>query len=243
MLLSFYRALLDFPRLLLVSIATLTVFFASFIPQLKIDASSDSLLLEGDASLQIYRDVTQTFGTSDFLFLAFRPTAQSESGVFSAQTMQQVSLLSERLRNIEGVESVVSYLDVPLLYSPKVNLSSMSSGVRYLQDPALNLDLARQEFANSPVYKQLLTSQDESTLAIQINIRPADAVRELRYSIDSAKQSGAITSYGDYADLASAVRALEQLKQSRYRLEKQLVADVRQTLDELDLHQQVFVGG
>jgi hypothetical protein len=52
--------------------------------------------------------------------------------------------------NIEGVESVLSYLDAPLLFSPKMSMSELVDNLRTLEDEGADKDLAREEFKNSP---------------------------------------------------------------------------------------------
>ena len=227
-----YLFILSFPRVLLLTVFLLVVFLSCYIPQLKIDASSDSLVLEGDESLAVYRDVTQTFGSSDFLFLAYKP----EGGIYSEQSRRSVAELSKVLEAIDGVESVVSYLNVPLLYSPKVSLANISEGVRFLSDDSVDIELARAEFASSPIYKNLLTSSDESTLALQVNISPANKLRQLRELV--AQQQDELDKLDKHQkqQLEQNILALENAKQDRYALEKQLVANTRKALEPYHKH-------
>ena len=239
LLLNAYAAVLSFPKLLLLSIFCLSLFLGTYIPQLKIDASSDSLVLEGDRTLAVYRDVTKTFGSSSFLFLAFKP----DNGIYSKQAREDVAGLSERLRLIEGVESVVSYLTVPLLYSPPVSLASINDGINYLSDADIALDLARKEFSNSPIYKSLLTSADESTLAIQINITAAAQLRQQREWIQAQYAIAASLTPEQVTALQQAEISLENTKQARYALEKKLVRETREVVSAYNLQGEVFIGG
>jgi len=233
---AFYTVLLRFPKLALVGLFALVLYFSSFIPQLKIDASSDSLVLEGDSALQIYREAVDTFGTSDFLFLAFTP----HEHLYSEGVRQTVEEMSEKFSAIEGVGSVLSYLDVPLLYSPMVSISTISDGVKYLNDEDLNISLAQKEFLQSPIYSDLLTSADEKTLAIQVNIKAASALIQLRERVAALEK---VAGKQEQQTLLKLRQELEAAKQERLALEKQLVADVRQVLDEYQDQGNIFIGG
>lgn len=231
-----YIALLNYPKSIFIALFTLTFYLMTFIPSLTIDASGDSLVLEGDKSLAVYRNIHKTYGTSDFLFLAYQP----KDDLYAKSTREQVAALAANLQSIEGVESVVTYLDVPLLYSPKVNISSMSDGVKFLSDDDIDIDLARQEFLNSPVYKQLLTSADETTTALQVNLVSAELLRKLRQKRDEAKQTEPDSALAHQLDAQ-----YKSEKKVRQQLEDKLLSDVRSVVAE---HQQttsahVFIGG
>ncbi len=238
-LINGYERLLSFPKTLLLAIFCCTVFFSSFIPQLKIDASGDSLVLEGDKTLTVYRDVTQTFGSADFLFLAFQPHA----GIYSDSARQAVSKLVDSLQMIDGVDSVVSYLDVPLLYSPPVSLATLNDGIHYLSEPDINLDLVRNEFLTSPIYQSLLTSADETTLAIQVNIRSANNLRQQRELVENFYLRYNDLTPDELMTLKTEEAILESTKQARYQLERQLVAQTRAVIATFKDEGQIFIGG
>jgi len=49
---------------------------------------------------------------------------------------------------------MLSLLDVPLLYSPKIEVADLKDKLNTLLSPGVDRDLARQEFLNSPIYKE-----------------------------------------------------------------------------------------
>ena len=72
-LLSFYDALvLRRPWLSLLLVALLTTAMASQLGKIKIDASADSLMLQGDPALEFYREVTREYATEDFLLITWQ---------------------------------------------------------------------------------------------------------------------------------------------------------------------------
>ena len=92
----------------------------------KLDASSDSLVLESDDDLKYYREVTSDYSSSDFLIVIFDP----QEDLFSEKTVAQVREMVTVFENIDGVESVLSYLDAPLLFSPKMSMSELVDNLR-----------------------------------------------------------------------------------------------------------------
>ena len=60
--LDLYRKLvLDRPRLIILLVLAIVAFFSTYVPQFRIDASSDSLVLQTDKSLEFYRDIRQRY--------------------------------------------------------------------------------------------------------------------------------------------------------------------------------------
>jgi hypothetical protein len=247
---QWYAKILQHPVWVFVFISLATLYLVSFIPQLRIDASGDSLVLEGDESLAVFRDIGKTYGTSDFLFIAYsplpsmRPDADEQTvGVlYSKSTREKIHALAQELKAVVGVESVVTYLDVPLLYSPKVTLANFNDGVNYLRDSDIDIALARQEFLHGPVYEQLLTSKDEKTTALQVNIAPADALRDLRNQRDSLQ---AMPERSPEQELQLTYLNAEyfQAKMQRNQLEKKLVASVRAITEVYKADANIFIGG
>ena len=215
----------------------LGVFLARFIPTLDIDASSDSLVLEKDQSLKTYRQVIKRYGSSEFILLTYTPYRFS---LFSEGALDEVAAIKSALTNVKGVESVTTYLDVPLLYSPKVDLSDIKGGIKHL--PEADAALARQEFLNSPIYKQLITSQDEKTTAIVVNLEDPKRVQLLRLE-KQALLDKAHPTRQDKQALKRATKAYDKAVKARKQLEKDLIADVRQIADRYSDHAQIFVGG
>lgn len=166
-LLSLYdRTILKHPKTVLVLLAVVIAMLATYIPSFKLDASSDSLVLEGDKSLRIFREVGKRYSSEDFLIITVEPRGD----LYADDVLLEISALRERLLAFDRVSSVTSMLDVPLLQSPKIKLSELSESLNTLRDD-VDRELVREEFKSSPVYKDLLVSRDASTTAIQVNLK------------------------------------------------------------------------
>ena len=235
---DFYSRLMQYPWLVLGFLFGLAVLFAFGIPRVQLDASGDSLVLEGDRSLEVYRRVYKEYGATDFLFATYRP----KGDLYSKETMDNVAALKDSLKKIEGVSSVLTYLDVPLLYSPKVTLATFSEGVHYLNDGEVDLALARQEFLESPVYSKLITSQSQKTTAIQINLQPDENLINLRNQRNDLLATKNKTAE-QKSQLKAAEQAYDEARFARTQFEQKLVREVRLELDKYRKDAQIFLGG
>jgi len=156
-------------------IALVTAFFAYHATGFKLDASADSLILENDQTLRYYRSIRERFGSDDSLIVTFTP----EADLFSDAVLANLAGMRDKFLAIPRVSSVVSLLDVPLIESPPITLSQLSREIRTLESPETDIDMARQEFADSPLYRNLIISPDGTTTALQINFRPDETHERL----------------------------------------------------------------
>jgi len=105
------RLVLGHPLMVLGALLLVFVSLAHHAKDFKLDASADSLLLESDNDLRIFREISKRYSTRDFLFVTFTPN----SDLFSRETLDQIERLRDELSGLERVESIVSILDVPLV--------------------------------------------------------------------------------------------------------------------------------
>ena len=92
----------------------------------KLDASSDALVLEGDDDFKIYRETGEIFGNSDFLIITFSP----HGDLFSSESLSTIKSLEIELEKISSVESVLSILDAPIFFQPKVPLADLVDNIK-----------------------------------------------------------------------------------------------------------------
>lgn len=163
-----YNALvLGSPRIVLALLALLFVFFAYHTKDFKLDASADSLLLENDKDLRVFREVNDRYETKEFLFVTFTP----DEDLFSDVSLQHIKDLREELRQLERVDSIVSLLDVPLLKIIGGKLSEVVKNYRTLEDDSIDRQRAKQELIGSPIFSELVISKDGQTTALLVNMK------------------------------------------------------------------------
>ena len=154
------------------------------ISNFRFDASSETLVLDNDESFNVYEEVNEQFGTSDFVIVA----AQSQD-LFSEKKLSELQVLKEKIENIPEIESVISILDAPIFMQPKVSLFKSASNDKYLLQDEIDLKLAQEEFASSPIFSELVLSKNGSVTAFQINLIAQDdytnTIREIRKILDN----------------------------------------------------------
>jgi predicted RND superfamily exporter protein len=230
----------------LVSIALCLVFIAALATQLEkliIDASADSLVLEGDEDLQYFRENSERYGSEEFLVITFQP----RDDLLSDESLGAIDGLREELARIDGVSSVTSILDVPLLRSPPVSLSDItgSDPLPTLENPAVDRELVRQEFRDSPIYATLLVSEDGRTAAVQVNIRRDEVYEQLlkrRETLRAQKAAGELDEAGRQA-LHEAELDFKAYTAQANEKRSTLVAAVRSVVDGYRDQADLFVGG
>jgi uncharacterized protein len=182
---SIYKKLiLDRPWTSLVFIAIVVVGIGLNVGEVKLDASAESLVLENDPSLNYYRKISKQYGGDDFLLITFRPNQE----MMSETTLTTLKALRNDLAKGTRVSNVNTILDVPLLNSPKVRISKLSSDIRTLETPGIDKELARKEFNESPIYKNLLMSQDGKTTVLQIIFKRDQKYYDLLYKRDDLRE-------------------------------------------------------
>lgn len=234
------------PRWTLLLLTALTLAAAAGLPRFKLDASADSLTLEADKDLDYFRQVSKQFNSGDFLVVTYTP----KQDLFSAGALDHLGKLQAELAAIEGVETVNSILNVPLLYSPKQNLREIAKQPRTLlsqgqdQTPT-DKTLAKQEFLTSPIYRELILSPDGQTTALQLNLTVdktlIDLVSQRDALITKRNQQG--LSAAEEQQLAKVAAEYLQLRTAADARSHARVAKVREVVGRYKTDAQIFVGG
>ena len=150
---------------LLIILAGMMTFASNF----KLDASADSLILENDKDLVKYRNTISKYDTKEFIVMTYTP---NDGKIFDDNNLLLIKKLKNQLTKIDGIESVLSIIDVPLVESSELPLAEMIDNVPTLLSEGTDIIKAEKEILTSPIYKNLIISYDGRTTALQINIKP-----------------------------------------------------------------------
>lgn len=242
-LFSLYESIvLRRPLLALFMLLAMIGWLSTHIPSFKLDASSDSLVLEGDQALKYYREIGKRYSAEEFLLVTYRPAGD----LLSEPVLARVDQLKNELAALDAVSSVVTILDVPLLESPLATLEEVSAGnIRSLRSPGIDKELVRAELKNSPLYQNLLTSNDGKTTALQVNLKRDEHFHSLLGSRDHLREQDrlGVLSAGQQQQLA---RLEQDFRQYSVKVNDQmglLVADVRNIIDRYRGDATLFLGG
>ncbi len=232
-----FKQMLQRPVLGLLMLLIGLVLLLPGLQNFKLDASSEALVIQGDEAFKTYREVGNTFGNSDFLIATFTP----KNNLFEPQTLSVIKNLESQLSDLEGISSVLSLLDAPIFFQPRVELSEIADNLKTLEDPVVDIQLAKEEILDNPIYSELIISPDGKTTALQIVLEENLEYRPLinkRYELLDKVQTPKVQDEIDKINLAiSEINDLESIKQ------KQLIENVRSVLNKFRSEGTIFLGG
>ena len=239
---DFYRRwVIDRPWPIIVLLALSIGYFGWNAKEFRLDASADSLLLEDDQDLKVFRELSERYQSSGFLVVALTP----RDTLFSRSTLDGVDQLAQELAEIDGIDSVNSLLDVPLLAQGEGSLTELASGYRTLRDTDVDLRKAREELVGSPIFSELVISADGAVTALRLNVRPAPEFEKLQS--ERRRLSMAIRE-GD-SSTVTAVRfrqvstAYQQVKDQTDRANHEMILNIRKTLEAHQALGRLMLGG
>ena len=220
----------------LISFSALFIFLLSLYPGIsnfQLDASSDSLVLENDPDLKIYREMGNLFSDSDFLIVTLRPNED----IFNKKSLQRIERIENEILEIDGVNQVLSILDAPIVEQPKVSLSEIGDNIKYLLDEGIDLQKAKQEILNNPIYQELIVSKDGSTTAFQILLDENENYENLiqqRYDLLNSDKPNI---------LFDVNRKIDEQNSLIQEKEKRIVAEIRSVINSNRDFGLLFLGG
>ncbi|MCH6557235.1 MAG: RND family transporter [Nitrospirae bacterium] len=235
------KTVIERPVIALACLALIVVFFGFQAPNFKLDASADSLVLENDEALRYYRSIREIYGSDDFLVVTYSPF----DDLLSPDSLAVLESLRDELSQLDRVASVTTILDVPLLNSPKVELSELSTGVKTLQTPGVDLELARKEFVESPIYRNNLVSPDGRTAALQVIFKHDKkyfSLLKLRNDLREKRLTSGLTSE-ESRQLRKASRAFSEHLAIVVDADRERVKKVRMIMDTYRDKAKMYLGG
>ena len=172
---NFYKKIVtDFSKVTLLFLIILIFFSLYQSRNFNLDASSDALLLEGDPDLKYLREVNQTYGSKDFLFLTYTPIKK----FINKETILNLQLLKSKIEKLTWVDSVITIIDVPLLKSTDEGLMDRLKNYKTLAYPEIDRERGFEEILNSPIYKNYVISEDGKTSGIVVYLKKDERLAE-----------------------------------------------------------------
>lgn len=241
--LNYYeRLVLRRPLRAVLVVLLIAVLAATGLPRFKLDASTDSLTLEYDESIDFFREINKRYGGGDFLVMTYTPKGMD---LFSSESLSTLRDLQEELATVDGVASVTSVLNAPLLYSPKVGISDLNGRLPTLGVDDIDIEAVKREFHESPIYKNLILSPDGQTTALL-----ASFGLDIKY-IELARERDNLRRLRDQEELNDVQRArLEQVSREflEYRTaaderNRERISEIRQLADNYRDRAELVLGG
>ena len=170
--------------ILLITLISLGYYSKDF----RLDASSETLLIEGDPDLKYLQEINERYGSKEFLILTYTPN----EGMVSNNSINNLLSLKYKIQSLKWVHSVITLLDIPLLNNDDSPLQERLEKFKTLKDENIDRERGFNEILGSPVFRNFVISEDGKTSGIIINIKKDDKLKKL-----SSKSKKEIENYKD----------------------------------------------
>ena len=171
----YQNTVIEKPRTILALLILCLLFFGYYTKDFRLDASSDTLLIENDPDLKYLREVTDRYGAKEFLVLTFTP----KESLISDSSINNLLNLKKEIQNFDWVHSVITILDIPLLNNSDKPLSERLENIVTLKNNNVDRDKGFNEIVNSPVFRNFVVSEDGTTTGIIVNIKEDQKLKNL----------------------------------------------------------------
>ena len=240
MLSSYLNFVTRSPKLSLLIVVLLTLFLGWFAQYFRLDASSDTLVVEGDEDLEFSRIVNERYNSNDFVFIAYTPDAP----LFQQSSLETLRNLRDQLEAMQRITSVDSILSVPLLQAANVPLEQLADNILTLDDSDVPLDAARTDLVSSPAYRNLLISEDGETTALVANFAETtelDDVTLRRAELrDIPEEQRSQAEREELAEIEQRYRTLSTTADNNRHND---IAEIRSILDQYRSGAEIYMGG
>jgi uncharacterized protein len=163
----YQNKILKKPKTVFVLLIIVILTFGYHSKDFRLDASTETLLIDGDPDLAYLTEITERYGSKDFLILTYTPN----EGMVSDNSINNLLSLKYKIQSLSWVHSVITLLDIPLLDNSEAPLQERLESFKTLKDEDVNKDRGFKEILNSPVFRNYVISENGNTSGIIVNIK------------------------------------------------------------------------
>ena len=171
----YQNTVLKNPKSILIILLIALISFGYYSKDFRLDASSETLLIEGDPDLEYLKEVTNRYGSKEFLILTHTPN----DGMVTDSAINNLLSLKYKLQSLDWVHSVITLLDIPLLDNSDAPLQERLMNFKTLKDEGVDKKRGFNEILASPVFKNFVISEDGQTSGIIVNIKTNEKLKDI----------------------------------------------------------------
>ena len=149
--------------------------FGYYSKDFRLDASSETLLIEGDPDLKYLQEISKKYGSKEFLILTYTP----KEGMISNVSINNLLSLKYKIQSLEWVHNVVTLLDIPLLDNSEAPLQERLEKFKTLKDDDVDRDRGFKEILSSPVFRNFVISEDGKTSGIIVYLKKNEPLENI----------------------------------------------------------------
>ena len=170
------KNIIEKPKIIIVILIACLLGFGFFLKDFKLDASSETLLIDGDPDLKYLKEINERYNSKEFLVLTYSPNEE----IISESSINNLLSLKYKIQSLDWVHNVITILDIPLLNSTDEKLTDRLQNFTTLKDDGIDKKRGFNEILNSPVFRNFVISDDGKTSGIIVNIKKMKFLMNLR---------------------------------------------------------------
>ncbi len=163
----YQKNIIEKPKIIFVILLLCIIGFGFFAKDFRLDASSETLLIEGDPDLEYLREVSKRYNSKEFLVLTYSPNKE----IVSDESINNLLSLKYKIQSLGWVHNVITILDIPLLNSTDKTLTERLQNFSTLKSDGIDKKRGFNEILNSPVFRNFVISEDGKTSGIIVNLK------------------------------------------------------------------------
>ncbi len=217
MLANFYQKnIIEKPKLIFILLLICLVSFGYYSKNFKLDASSETLLIEGDPDLKYLNEITNRYGAREFLVLTYTP----KENMISSNSIKNLSNLKDKIAKLDWVHGVITLLDIPLLSSSDKPLVDRLQNFQTLKSDDIDKKRGFEEIVNSPVFRNFVVSEDGKTSGIIVYLKSKDTDKKFKNKYE-----------------------LEKYKDELKKKNHENILEIREVIEEFNKESKIHLGG
>jgi predicted RND superfamily exporter protein len=155
------------PKSIFVLLLIALLSFGYFSKDFRLDASSETLLIEGDPDLEYLKEVNERYGSKEFLILTYTPN----EGMITESSINNLLSLKYKIQSFDWVHNVITLLDIPLLSNSEAPLQERLESFKTLKDENVDTKRGFKEILDSPIFRNFVISEDGKTSGVIVYIK------------------------------------------------------------------------
>ena len=214
-------------------------FFSLYIKNFELDASADSLILEDDEDLKIFRKIISRYDTKDFVIITYKPNED----LFSLNSFENIDNLKKKLENLENVHEVITLIDLPLLKVANVPLKKLNKDkIKRITDPDIDINAAKKEIIESPIFKNLIVSEDGQITSLIVNLKRDEQFIELLKKRNELRAKEKLN-IEEEKELKKILKEYDKRKTNLKKINHENITNIREIIKEFKDTGEIRLGG
>jgi len=212
MIAQFYQNLiLKNPKKVFIFLIIILFSFGYYSKDFRLDASSETLLIEGDPDLEYLQQISERYGSKDFLILTYTPNQD----MISDASINNLLSLKYKIQSLSWVHNVVTLLDIPLLNNSEAPLQERLENFKTLKDDDVNRERGFNEITSSPVFRNFVISEDGKTSGIIVYIKnikpPKDLKNKSKKEIEDYKDQVKNQNHNNILEIREVIKSYKDI--------------------------------